>query len=57
MVPNTTPVSIGIPDPQDAAETAGLTYVSDEEPGIRRKKAGTGFSCVSRCAASLRSSS
>jgi DNA topoisomerase I len=49
MVPNTTPVSIGIPDPQDAAETAGLTYVSDEEPGIRRKrkKAGTGFSCVS----------
>jgi DNA topoisomerase I len=47
MVPNTTPVSIGIPDPQGAAETAGLTYVSDEEPGIRRKKAGTGFSCVS----------
>jgi len=25
MVLNTTPVSIGIPDPQDAAETAGLT--------------------------------
>ena len=47
MVLNTTPVSIGIPDPQDAAETAGLTYVSDEEPGIRRKKAGTGFSYVS----------
>ena len=46
MVLNTTPVSIGIPDPQDAAETAGLTYVSDEEPGIRRKKAGTGFSYV-----------
>ena len=47
MVLNTTPVSIGSPDPQDAAETAGLTYVSDEEPGIRRKKAGTGFSYVS----------
>src|ERR1700738_5170188 len=47
MVLNTTPVSIGIPDPQDAAETAGLTYVSDEEPGIRRKKAGTGISYVS----------
>ena len=46
MVLNTTPVSLGIPDPQDAAETAGLTYVSDEEPGIRRKKAGTGFSYV-----------
>jgi DNA topoisomerase I len=46
MVLNTTPVSISIPDPQDAAETAGLTYVTDEEPGIRRKKAGTGFSYV-----------
>jgi DNA topoisomerase-1 len=26
------------------ARAAGLTYVSDLEPGIRRKKAGTGFS-------------
>ena len=33
-------------DPRDAAESAGLTYVSDEEPGIRRKKAGTGFTYV-----------
>ncbi|HEX2510709.1 MAG TPA: DNA topoisomerase IB, partial [Microvirga sp.] len=32
-----------IVDPQDAAESAGLVYVSDEEPGIRRKKAGKGF--------------
>jgi DNA topoisomerase-1 len=31
-------------DPRDAAESAGLTYVSDEEPGIRRRKAGKGFS-------------
>jgi len=30
-------------DPRDAAETAGLVYVSDEEPGIRRKKSGKGF--------------
>jgi DNA topoisomerase I len=30
-------------DPRDAAESAGLIYVSDEEPGIRRKKAGKGF--------------
>lgn len=30
-------------DPRDAAETAGLLYVSDEQPGIRRKKAGKGF--------------
>ena len=32
-----------IVDPRDAAESAGLTYVSDEEPGIRRRKAGKGF--------------
>src|SRR4051794_40247636 len=30
-------------DPQDAAETAGLTYVSDEDPGITRHRSGTGF--------------
>jgi DNA topoisomerase-1 len=30
-------------DPRDAAETAGLIYVSDEEPGIRRRRAGAGF--------------
>lgn len=30
-------------DPRDAAETVGLLYVSDEEPGIRRKKSGKGF--------------
>ncbi|MBL0405829.1 DNA topoisomerase IB [Microvirga aerilata] len=32
-----------IVDPRDAAETAGLLYVSDEEPGIRRRKSGKGF--------------
>jgi DNA topoisomerase-1 len=31
-------------DPKDAAEFAGLRYVSDARPGIRRKKVGTGFS-------------
>jgi len=30
-------------DPKDAAEYAGLTYVSDENPGIRRKRSGKGF--------------
>jgi DNA topoisomerase-1 len=30
-------------DPRDAAESAGLRYISDDRPGIRRKKAGTGF--------------
>jgi hypothetical protein len=33
-----------IVDPRDAAESARLRYVSDERPGIWRKKAGTGFS-------------
>ncbi len=33
-----------IVDPRDAAESAGLRYVSDARPGIRRKRAGKGFS-------------
>ncbi len=36
--------SPSVVDPKEAAETAGLVYVSDEEPGIRRRKAGKGFS-------------
>jgi len=35
-----------IVDPRDAAESAGLSYVSDEEPGIRRLKSGKGFRYV-----------
>lgn len=30
-------------DPRDAAEEAGLRYVSDEGPGITRRRAGSGF--------------
>ena len=33
-----------IVDPRDAAESAGLSYVTDDEPGITRHKAGKGFS-------------
>jgi len=33
-------------DPAKAASAASLKYVSDESPGIRRKKAGTGFTYV-----------
>jgi DNA topoisomerase-1 len=33
-----------IVDPRDAAESAGLVYVSDERRGIQREKAGDGFS-------------
>jgi DNA topoisomerase-1 len=32
-----------IVDPKDAAESAGLRYVSDNRAGIRRKKSGKGF--------------
>jgi DNA topoisomerase-1 len=32
-----------IVEPKDAAESAGLRYVSDERPGIRRRKSGKGF--------------
>ena len=35
-----------IVDPRDAAESAGLRYVSDARPGIRRKKAGRGFAYI-----------
>jgi DNA topoisomerase-1 len=33
-------------DPEDAAESAGLRYVSDDRPGIRRLKSGKGFNYV-----------
>lgn len=32
-----------IVDPQEAAESAGLIYLTDEEPGIRRRRSGQGF--------------
>jgi DNA topoisomerase-1 len=32
------------PDPVESAQAAGLRYVSDTTPGIRRRRAGTGFS-------------
>jgi DNA topoisomerase-1 len=35
-----------ISDPVESAEAAGLRYVSDTQPGIRRKKAGKGFTYV-----------
>jgi DNA topoisomerase I len=33
-------------DPQHAAESAGLRYVTDSRPGIRRRRVGKGFSYV-----------
>jgi DNA topoisomerase I len=35
-----------VSDPIDSAEAAGLRYVSDIQPGIRRKKSGKGFTYV-----------
>jgi DNA topoisomerase-1 len=37
--PSPTPLA----DPREAAESAGLVYVSDEDRGIRRERAGDGF--------------
>lgn len=33
-------------DPEEAASAVSLKYLSDDHPGIRRKKAGTGFTYV-----------
>lgn len=33
-----------IVEPRDAAESAGLRYVTDDRPGIRRRKSGKGWS-------------
>ena len=35
-----------IADPVDAAKSAGLRYVTDAMPGIRRRRAGKGFSYI-----------
>ena len=37
-------ISAAPDEPVDAARAAGLRYTSDEEPGIRRRRAGRGFS-------------
>jgi len=40
------PEAQSIVDPRDATESAGLSFVSDEQPGIRRQRAGKGFTFV-----------
>ncbi|HEY4250808.1 MAG TPA: DNA topoisomerase IB [Roseomonas sp.] len=45
MLPDQDPgLSSPVVDPRIAAEEANLTYVTDERPGITRRRAGTGFS-------------
>jgi DNA topoisomerase IB len=39
----TTSGAVVAPDPFESAREAGLRYVSDEKPGIRRRRSGKGF--------------
>ena len=45
-----------IVDPKDAAESAGLRYVSDARPGVRRRKSGKGFTYLKADRSTLRES-
>lgn len=37
----------GVINPREAAEFAGLQYISDDRPGVRRKRCGRGFIYIS----------
>jgi DNA topoisomerase-1 len=41
--PGTSAEAAELVDPEESARAAGLRYVSDQSPGIRRKRAGKGF--------------
>ena len=45
-MPSQPPPGKASPDASHAARAAGLRYVSDEEPGIRRRRCGRGFTYV-----------
>jgi len=45
-----------VTDPIESAEAAGLRYVSDMQPGIRRKKSGKGFSYLGTDGKTIRDS-
>ena len=45
-VPHPDPEQEIAPDPIDSARAAGLRYVGDGAPGLRRRRAGKGFSYV-----------
>jgi DNA topoisomerase-1 len=46
--------SVSIVNPQEAAENAGLTYVNDNEPGIRRVRHGKSFRYVDQSGKPMR---
>lgn len=35
--------SVSTTDPEESTQAAGLRYVSDTQPGIRRQRVGRGF--------------
>ncbi|MEO8510079.1 MAG: DNA topoisomerase IB [Chloroflexota bacterium] len=39
-------MTLAVDDPEASAEEAGLRYVNDDGPGIRRRRRGTGFSYI-----------
>jgi len=45
-----------VSDPVESAQAAGLRYVSDTQPGIRRKKSGKGFSYLGTDGKTIRDS-
>jgi DNA topoisomerase I len=51
-----TPPPEVVSDPVESAQSAGLRYVSDTQPGIRRKKAGKGFTYVGQDGKTIRDS-
>lgn len=40
---DTEPIAADVTDPQDAAEAAGLVYMTDDQPGISRRAVRAGF--------------
>ena len=47
-------VALPAADPLDAARIAGLRYLNDDTPGLRRRKAGSGFTYVDDKGAAVR---
>ena len=39
-------MTLELDDPQASAEEAGLRYVSDSGPGVRRRRAGKGWAYI-----------
>jgi DNA topoisomerase I len=51
---STPPPSPVVSDPVESAQAAGLRYVSDTMPGIRRKRAGKGFAYIAQDGSTIR---